>query len=251
MTSRPRTDAAERLLAALQDRRFVVHDVPPAHGAEDEPLQEDPGVTLSETVPPIVQATLRRMRACDADIEEVTQDTVLACWMGLSSAASPGEAVRFVQVTAKNAYVDRTRRASKTASEASAPDVPAPSSPDGLTLRDVRRVEQRVLAVLVETGGAARVRRAAAFLAHRLDPDPPPDDPGPHLPNAERIRTRNRVQQDRSVGRGYLVTLLSNHLDRFEPEEVLLLHRLLAEEEEPDAVSDGSGDERLEEEEAQ
>jgi DNA-directed RNA polymerase specialized sigma24 family protein len=251
MTSRPRTDAAERLLAALQDRRFVVHQVPPVYANEDERLEEDPVIVLSETVPPIVRATLTRMRAPDADIEEITQDVVVACWKGRSTAATPGEAVRFVQTIARNAYLDLTRRARKTTSDASAPNVPAPSSPDGLTLRDVRRVEQRALAILVETGGAARVRRAAAFLAHRLDPDPPPDDPGPRFPHAERIRTRNRVQQDRSVGRGYLVTLLSSeHADRFEPEEVLLLNRILAEEE-TDGVSDAPGQERLAEEEDQ
>lgn len=188
----------------------------------------------------------------DEDIEDRTHDTFITCWQGTSQANGPGQAVRFVQTVAKNKSIDAFRQRKRSGEE------PLDESEQGqagqpdtrLVIRDLYRVGQRALALLLEVGQPGRVERSNEFLSHRFSYDPLLDDPGPSFSDAQRKRAINRAQKSRSEGRKYLETLLLEHPGRFEDEERTLLSWILSTQKEMPQVSDEHQDERLEEEES-
>lgn len=251
-----RDNRAARLLAALMERAEAARCVAQDAQQDDAALSDlaastsGAGPVLFETVPPIVRSALRKQGTDDADIDDIIQHTLVQCWLGRSNATTEGEAVRFVQQVARNRRSDILRpRRHLAESDASSDEVEGPTHLRQVDLRDIRKLESRVLAALVESGRIARVARVRAFLDHRLDPCPPPDDPGPSFVASERVRIRNRVQKARSMGRKYLLELLAEHAGWFDEGELELLDKVVGEDSPADTSSDEDLDDRPPEQE--
>ncbi len=90
---------AEQLLLALQALR-------------GEALDVEPGEVIGRVVRPLVEAHLRlRFGSTLRDdlIDDAVQHVAERCWTGRCRATTPGQAVQFVRVAARNFYIDALR----------------------------------------------------------------------------------------------------------------------------------------------
>lgn len=246
--SRP-SDIGEQLFALIQQRSKARGLLP--EGAEDEPA---PFVDLDEQFRREFTNIVRRSLggASDETLEDRAHNVFLALWEAKSYAKGPGQAVEFVRTVARNRAIDEYRRPKRmTDDPPNGPPLVGDEQPDSpLALRDMRRVVQRALAMLVELQHPQRVHRANEYLSHQLSLDTPSDDPGPSFSPLERKMEINRVQKARSQGRAYLLELLMDHSEKFEDEELALLRRIVGPAKKGDVLSEEDRGERLEMEES-
>jgi hypothetical protein len=133
----------------------------------------------------------------------------------------PGEAMSFVQQLATWRYASLRKKLAEEPSTASG-EVPEtlPSMDDSYTTRDaMRRLDRLYRVLLLLAGRSEKYRRVRSFLDHRLGLSE-------EHPGADRT-VQNRLAQDRSTGRRYVLELAMEHRAAFSDDDLPLLCRVL------------------------
>lgn len=229
----PRDDDRAQLLRAL--RYFRGEDV-----GWDEP---DAARVLAAMVRGEAEAHLRKLYSdARADwIDDVVAEVSVAAVQGAFKGGSVGEAVRFVQTCARNAYVDLARaehrnelRAESAAAQVGSDDL---DSLRRLEARSAINLLERLLSRVRLSARPGRRRRLDAWLDHRLALAP---DQG---------RASDREYADRSRGRKDLIEIAERLRPTLGEEEAVLLDKLIGSDAHERHVSDPRDPGRPEDEE--